>query len=140
MTYTHCIDCGKEKLTPGTKQSPRCRSCRTHSEETRRKISIAHKGKTLTQEHKVKISIVRGGDGKLEERKYPGYDKWARLVKDRDGYKCAECGYQGTKGLKDVDAHHVLHKVMYPEYATVLFNGVTLCKSCHINCHKERGI
>jgi hypothetical protein len=30
----------------------------------------------------------------------------------------------------------VLAKVKFPELATVLFNGVTLCKPCHKEIHR----
>lgn len=93
-------------------------------------------GKNHSLETRQKISLSKGGDGEVLNRKYPGINTWTRHVKERDGYKCAECGYQGTKGKRDVDAHHVLPKVKFPELATVLFNGVTLCKPCHKEIHR----
>lgn len=88
----------------------------------------------MSDNGKRNISIGLGGTG--ARQKYPGLRRWTRLVKERDGHKCAECGYQGTDGKKDVDAHHVIPKASHPELATVLFNGVTLCKPCHKELHK----
>jgi hypothetical protein len=142
MTYDACEDC-KEEKTGGQRRYARCRSCSsrlintgyTHSSETRAKMSIAWKGKPKSLEHCRNMSLTQGGDGDILNRRYPGLQRWTRLVKERDGHKCAECGYQGTKGKRDVDAHHIIHKAAHPELATVLFNGVTLCKPCHKDIH-----
>jgi hypothetical protein len=126
-----------EKIRAGNKG-------KTLSSETKEKIRVAgigntnaagNKGGTQSLEARRNMSLARGGDGHLDGRHYPGLGLWTRLVKERDNWKCAECGYQGTKGKKDVDAHHVLPKVKFPELATVLFNGVTLCKPCHKEIH-----
>jgi len=124
MKYTHCINCTKEKCNSTSKL---CKSCAfkgkklgPQSEEHRRKLSGP---KTL--EHRRKISICQGGNGKLEERKYPGIRRWTRLIKERDG-KCITCG-----SVERLEAHHILPKATYPQFATWTINGITLCKRCH---------
>jgi len=52
---------------------------------------------------------------------------WARKVKIRDGFKCVGCGYG-----KYVHSHHILPKGKNPKYAYSIWNGVTLCKRCHL--------
>lgn len=50
---------------------------------------------------------------------------WSRLVRERDG-KCIICGANTT-----VDAHHLLSKEYFAQFATDINNGVSLCKRCH---------
>lgn len=51
-------------------------------------------------------------------------------MKNRDGNKCVLCG-----SSENLQAHHVKPTFLYPEYATDVGNGVTLCKSCHHAAH-----
>lgn len=146
MKYDKCagyegFECPVVK-TGTNRRRPRCNSCatkgRTHSSESKAKMSFAHTGKPCgpqSFEARRNKSIANGGDGDILNRRYPGLQRWTYLVKERDGYKCAECEFQGTKGKKDVDAHHVVPKAKFPELATVLLNGVTLCKPCHKEIH-----
>lgn len=46
------------KISNEIKKNKRIKGCWHHSEETKKKISIAHKGKRLSEEHKRKISIA----------------------------------------------------------------------------------
>jgi 5-methylcytosine-specific restriction endonuclease McrA len=165
MKYDACTDCGVEKTggqRQKPKCRPCAQRLaqlgRTRSPETCEKIGAVHRGKTVSPETRAKmsaawkgntnmlgktcslktrrnISLAQGGDGDILNRKFPGLRRWTRLVKERDGYCCAECGYQGAKGKSDVDAHHVIPKSKFPDLATVLFNGVTLCKPCHKDIH-----
>jgi len=128
MSYSSCIDCGTEK-TLRQQDRARCRSCACSLPRA------GGRGKSKSIQTRQAMSLSHGGDGDILNRKYPGLTIWARLVKERDGHKCAECGYQGIPGKRDVDAHHVIPKATHPELATVLFNGVTLCKPCHKEIH-----
>lgn len=147
MRYDACIECGETK-TGRQRECSQCRSCAKskvrgpQSLQHRANIGAGQKGNTngsgtrsLTT--RVNISIAKGGDGDLDNRKFPGIQRWTRLVKERDGHKCAECDFQGAKGDNFMDAHHVIPKAAYPELATVLFNGVTLCRPCHKQIHRE---
>lgn len=53
--------------------------------------------------------------------------KWARSVKKRDGFICRACGYK-----KALHSHHILPKGKFRDYAFSLWNGITLCKICHL--------
>jgi hypothetical protein len=112
-----------------------------HSSATIEKMQAAQNGKSkgriLSLDVRQKQSLRQGGDGDLDNRKFPGIQRWTRLVKERDGYKCSECDFQGAKGDNFMDAHHVIPKAAHPELATVLFNGVTLCRPCHKQIHRE---
>jgi len=113
------------------------------SEETKKKISKATTGvkKTITKPNsgcfkKGRISWNQGRK-KIKEKK-PLIDKktysingfyrreWSRKVRERDEYKCVECGKIGL-----VHAHHI---VPWKQDETKRFdieNGITLCCSCH---------
>ena len=58
--------------------------------------------------------------------------KWAKKVKERDGYKCQKCG-----STENLQAHHIVPwlqddagRLRYD-----LNNGVTLCRTCHLKAH-----
>jgi hypothetical protein len=104
-----------------------------HTEETRRKISLATKGKKMSEEFKRKISEIMGGDkhwnwqgGKSFE---PYSVSWTetlkRAIRERDHYSCQLCGkFQGDIAF---DIHHINYdkKNCNPE------NLITLCRRCH---------
>tara|TARA_R110001599_G_scaffold339965_1_gene559913 strand:- start:276 stop:662 length:387 start_codon:yes stop_codon:yes gene_type:complete len=60
--------------------------------------------------------------------------KWAKSVKKRDGYRCRACGYR-----KVLHSHHILPKGKNKEYAYYLWNGITLCKICHLSTSGVHG-
>ncbi len=128
MTFTECADC-KEAKTGLQQKRQRCRSCS-------KKGSKGPTGHTQSLEHRKNKSLSSGGNGDLEHRKFPGLQRWTRLVKERDGHCCAECSFQGIKGDGIMEAHHVIPKALHPELATEVFNGVTLCKPCHKDIHR----
>lgn len=55
--------------------------------------------------------------------------KWSRLVRNRDK-KCMYCG-----SIENLHAHHIKHKIDYPELAFDICNGITLCSDCHYKVH-----
>ena len=85
-------------------------------------------GKHLSKEIKEKISKNRMGKGVNPNKvNYNGWDLqlWSRAVLNRDK-KCMGCG---TK--KNLEAHHILPKAIYPKKVYDIENGITLCKKCH---------
>lgn len=61
--------------------------------------------------------------------------KWARLVKERDGFQCRLCGRKGG----NLNAHHIYAWNKYPEYRFDISNGITLCSQMHHNFHRAYG-
>ena len=59
----------KQKMSQTLKGRPSPLKGRTHTDETKRKISLAKKGKTHTEETKLKMSLSRTGRTKSEETK-----------------------------------------------------------------------
>lgn len=56
-----------------------------------------------------------------------------KRVFERDNYTCMNCGKVGG----NLNAHHIKPFSVYPKLRFELSNGLTLCKSCHINLHKK---
>lgn len=58
---------------------------------------------------------------------------WRSSVFERDQYTCQHCSVAG--GI--LNAHHIKPFAEYPELRFEVSNGITLCKSCHIQEHKR---
>lgn len=55
--------------------------------------------------------------------------KWARAVKERDGGRCRICG-----ATRRIEAHHIKRLADGGGYS--LGNGVTLCRTHHLEMHR----
>lgn len=57
------------------------------------------------------------------------YKTWRLKVYKRDGYRCKmpKCHSQS----RDIAAHHIFPKKMYPDIQFETSNGITLCRPCH---------
>lgn len=121
-----------------------------HSEETRRKISEAHKGRNPPQisaagRERIRLSKLGKSNYKIKgpnHYRWKGgittenqrirasleYRAWRRAVFERDGYLCVI----GDKahGHK-LHADHILPFAQYPEHRFDVSNGRTLCEDCH---------
>lgn len=116
--YSECQKCGKDKDTLSAQSRALCGSC-------------ALKGKPKSESHCKNMGIARsiaaGGDG--TPKHYPGLARWTRLIKKRDG-ECVHC-----HSKEKLEAHHLLPKIKFPQFATELWNGLTLCVPCHNIAH-----
>ena len=59
-------------------------------------------------------------------RKSSEYQRWKREVRQRDGNACRVCGVQ-----LNLHIHHIKPLERYPDFATELDNGITLCGNHH---------
>ena len=59
-------------------------------------------------------------------RKSPEYQRWRREVRQRDGDACRVCGVH-----LNLHIHHIKPLEKYPDFATEIDNGITLCGNCH---------
>ena len=59
---------------------------------------------------------------------------WCANVYKKDDYKCVVCGSNRNKS-----AHHLNSWNTYPEERFLVSNGITLCKACHLQFHKDVG-
>lgn len=69
---------------------------------------------------------------KLLQQRYPGILKWYNNIHKYNPHKCENCGK--TRGK--INAHHILGKAAYPEYATHQRNWILLCRTCHKLIHR----
>lgn len=76
----------------------------------------------ITSEH----NLIRHG------RKYK---QWRNAVYFRDRFHCQRC--QKHCEEKNIVAHHVKSFTTHEHLRFIVNNGITLCRSCHLNLHKE---
>ena len=62
----------------------------------------------------------------MDIRNSSEYNQWKIEVKSRDGNACCRCGFENN-----LHVHHIKPFKKYPEFATELDNGLTLCGNCH---------
>jgi 5-methylcytosine-specific restriction endonuclease McrA len=136
MYIRNCPDCGKELsysvkscLNRAIRNNSVCISCSQKGE------NHPNYGKTLSEETRRRLSIAKGGNGELNH-KWPGMTTWSRRVKERDDYICQHCHLDGLP--EEMDAHHIIPKSKFSQYAYDLNNGQTLCKDCHRIEHNKR--
>ena len=70
----------------------------------------------------------------------PNWEKQRRKARERDNYKCQDCGIKESEYRKELSVHHITRLMYYkrnyddPEWyerANRLDNLITFCKSCH---------
>ena len=124
-----------------------------HSEEHKRKVSEALKGKpsgmlgkkTAIETRKKLSEAQRGERGSnwqggvtLENqiiRHGIEYSLWRESVFARDNWTCQKTGERGGK----LEAHHVQNFADYPELRTSIENGITLSRKAHKEFHRIYG-
>lgn len=153
-----CPTCKKDFKIKASHASRRVfcsRLCVRHTKEAKIKMRTWHKGKTLSEEHKRKISesgkslhrigywagkkrpsisgenchLWRGGISSETNlaRHSLEYKLWREAVYKRDNYTCIECGQ--TRG--NLNADHIKPFAYFPELRFSIENGRTLCHECH---------
>jgi 5-methylcytosine-specific restriction endonuclease McrA len=122
---------------------------RHHSEETKRKMSEKAKLRTFSEEHRRKISEANKGKNngsynpnltdkdRIDRRFIPGHTEWSFAVKERDRFTCQKCG--DNKG-GNLESHHIESYNSNKELRTAVSNGITLCIPCHKDFHHQYGI
>ena len=68
-------------------------------------------------------------------RNYDEYRKWRKTVYERDSYTCVSCMNLGGSLV----AHHLESYGDNLDLRTEIDNGVTLCKTCHLDFHRLYG-
>ena len=143
----------KTEFKKGEKRSPEfiaknvaSRAGYKHSEETKRKIGLAGKGKPnpwLSERNRINNSQKRGenhykwikdrtklqkyGDAN-RDRRSGAYNYWRKEVWTRDTWKCK---IDNKDCIGRIEAHHILGWTKYPELRYEVNNGITLCHFHH---------
>lgn len=108
------------------------------SEQARENMRIAFKGRKISIEHRLKLSMALRGEkshlwrgGKTEQSKLLRtsleYRLWREAVFERDDYTCQMCLSRGGR----LNADHIKPFALYPELRLAIDNGRVLCESCH---------
>ena len=151
----------KSALTLALKNNRPCTSCslknrskRGIKESTRKKLSDSmtrnrrngtcvppekpFAGHKHTMESRKKISKTIRKTRGLPEQSATFSNKmlitWSKAVRERDDYICQHCHFDGVGN--EMEAHHIVPKAKYPQYAYDVENGQTLCKPCHTILHR----
>lgn len=100
-----------------------------HSEETKRKIGLAHKGKIAPERFGDKAPNWQGGktNKNMLIRRQNSYKEWIKAVFEKDNYTCVLCEATNTH----LHADHIESFAENPEKRLDLENGRTLCRACH---------
>lgn len=117
-------ECGNESQIAFAKfqAGQRCEKCKS------RKISEKLRGPNASNwDH------TRTMEERINDRRYPEYYEWRRIVFERDDYTCQVCGIRGTS----LNAHHIQGFAKFPELRTEPSNGITLCSDCHSLYHRK---
>jgi len=115
---TYCINCGKKT---SSMSNLRCISCSN-------KFSFKTRGHT--EETKRKLSLAMGGTGIPRELSEYGaeFDNSLReLVRFRDKYTCQLCGCSQVENGKQLDVHHIDSN----KKNNNINNLIGLCMKCH---------
>lgn len=116
---------------------------RVISDETRIKLSLIHKGKSKTKEHKQKIK-ANHHDVKLDKnpmwkggKSFEKYTvEWTNELKEkirvRDNHCCKICG------CKQIDRKMEVHHIDYDKKNCQENNLITLCLRCHRKTNNNR--
>ncbi len=102
---------------------------RKHSKETKLKIALNRRGKTVGSNN----PNWKGGKTKERTRIMSSfeYKLWRRSVFERDNYTCIWCGIKGSQKGGYLEADHIKRFADYPELRFAIDNGRTLCRECH---------
>lgn len=127
-------DESRRKMSQASKGKTGIRSNRfgkKHTPEARAKIADATKERTARGENHYAYSHGRA-QRNLSDRRSVEYKHWRDAVYVRDGYTCRHCGDNRGGNLQ---AHHQKSFAGHPELRFDVDNGITLCKSCHEKVH-----
>ena len=100
------------------------------SDESRRKMSVAKKGKYTGAEN----PNWRGAEITDEVRERRSYNAkvWRQECVTRDEFTCTVCGSQ-----ENLHVHHILPFATHPDRRWDINNGQTVCSNCHEKIHNR---
>lgn len=123
----------RRKMSEAAKRRPSNRTGKTHSLETRAKISAASRARSPRGPDAPSYK-----DGKLAERRDQRfslqYKRWRYDVFLRDEFTCQCCGYSRGGNLV---AHHIKPFADHPGLRFDVDNGITVCRICHQELHDK---
>jgi 5-methylcytosine-specific restriction endonuclease McrA len=123
----------KQKISEAIKGEKNPFYGKKHTEETRKRISEAGIGKHNGE----KSAMWKGGITPITDTIRHSIETklWRESCMARDNWTCQKCGKQGGY----LEVHHIKNFADYPELRFAIDNGITLCKKCHLEFHKQYG-
>jgi len=127
VQYKNCSRCGKQLKTFYSKTGLCYRCFQETINIPRLKEHPNFKGKKHPHEYRVRMSLLKGGNGLTRKVGYPFEFDYAykTVIRKRDKYCCKMCGVKQGKHKHDV------HHIDYNKNNLIPENLITLCKSCH---------
>jgi hypothetical protein len=116
-----CTICNKEHKA-SNKKIKYCKDCL--------KVYQKEKVKTNPNCQRRNFEIYRG----KEHMDNWDYKNWRKQIFKKDFYKCVYCGASSVGS--NLNAHHLYSYANFIEKRYDINNGVTLCKTCHIDFHR----
>ena len=124
------------------------------TEEHKKNIGEANKGRRLTEEQKINLKkaensgrFKKGDNIKIGEnnpnwqggKSFEPYDKsfnnkFKRAIRKRDNQICMLCGVHREKLKRALDVHHI----DYNKLLSIPQNCISLCRNCHIKTNSNR--
>lgn len=156
-----CDKCGKENLIIFSQLDKSgnyfCKKCRMNTFEIIENLRKIHTGKPLSQETRIKLSesLIKTNrkrenhpnwnpnkteEDRIKGRYISGLGNWRNEVLKRDHYTCQCCGYIGAKNDGILISHHIKNYYNNEDQRTIINNGITLCKNCHKDFHRNYGV
>lgn len=133
----HCEICGIQMTVQphrflsgrGKFCSKKCSNLGKYTEDVRKKMSLAKKGKPAPHKSGERCSFWKGGVTPINRyiRTSLEYKLWRESVFKRDNWTCIWCGIVGRR----LQADHIKPFSLYPELRFAIDNGRTLCVDCH---------
>ena len=112
-------------------EAKRGKSNGPHSDETRRKISESHKGKPKSPEHRANL-------WKNRDRPEPTYGTWHRIIRAEMGSAksllCVDCGGPAWDWSLKRDAINLVFDESWPGwFSRKIEDYEPRCRSCHVS-------
>lgn len=127
--------CRAEKFEKDHYKKTTCKICnKSFSQKTYRVNTTCSKECNILSKRKENSPTWKGGiKEERDRRKSLEMVMWRKKVFERDKYTCQICKKKGDY----LEPHHILFYSNFPKLRSILENGITLCKSCHIDVHKS---
>lgn len=107
-------------------------TCKQCGEPFEVRASVLRKQRRIGRYCSIECSNAAQSARKAQRRDKLLTGAWRDFVLERDGHRCQSCG-----ATDQLHAHHIRQWSTYPAGRFDPANGVTLCKTCHMNLHNH---
>jgi hypothetical protein len=129
--YRKCSECGKELSRHACKG--RCKACSL-------KMQVGTNNPNYHNGKKIEGKRNPNWLGGISFIDYPKIftDKLKLSIRQRDNYKCSNCGMNEGKHLRKYGAVLVIHHIDYNKHNCKKSNLITLCRKCNLQANWNR--